>query len=77
MCEISDPGMTEKHKDLNNLPLCRAVIRLDHIQNLARTDQVVASIGVRFVMSRAVVGIRVVVQEVLLYQNAQAMTKKT
>lgn len=61
MDQVGDPRVTEEHQSLDNLPLGRSIVAFDHIQNLSHSNEVIASIGVRFVVGGASVAIGVVV----------------
>lgn len=65
--------MTEEHKRLNDVALSRSILGLDHLQDFAGSDEAVACVGVRFVGRDSGIGVGVVVDEVLLNQNTEAV----
>jgi hypothetical protein len=58
---------------LNEVALCRPVLAIDHLQDLARSNEVVACRGIGFIGGALGVGIRVVVYQILLDEDAQAI----
>lgn len=51
------------------------MLTLDYLQNLPRTNEVVAGIGIGIVARKFRVRIRLVVEQVLLDQNAQTISQ--
>lgn len=71
--EMFDFGMTHRQQVLQDLLLLVAVDGTDYVQNLAGADEVVGCIGVCGV--DAIARLDLVVEEVVLQQNNEPMTK--
>lgn len=75
MGEVCDPGVTQLHERLDEIALSSPILAVDDLEDLARPDEAVAGVGVCFVVGDPGVGVCVVVEEVVLNQDGEAISQ--
>lgn len=74
MLQVRDFGITKLHECLNQVAFGIAVSIIDYLEYLARAHKVIASIRVGFVVRDSCVGVGMVIEEILLNEDTQAVS---
>lgn len=75
MCKVRYSSIAQLHEGLDKVSLGCAILTVDDLQYFTGSHEVVAGIRVGFVTGSSRIRVSVMVEEILLNQNTQAVPK--